>query len=246
MPEFAFLLIPCSPPRAPCPLAIVVSPLVVFFLGDLTITVLLFLFIPGRKHEKHLSVLDYEKKVRSEEVAELDAKVTEKKSEIAALDQQAEQAQAEVKEIEAVLATVEKQQVKIAEIEKVQPKKSALTGKVSMTEAEYDTLQTAAKKYVTYKRKDIGLQKQVDQLTEQLVQKDSFIDKLKGIIAGLRNKIAELEQKLSSRDSIREQMERGKLKSENDSLRKENQKLRDVLAAHGIPFGRKQVDRDSR
>lgn len=68
----------------------------------------------------------------------------------------------------------------------------------------------------------------------------------KSIIAGLRNKIAELEQKLSSRDSIREQMERGKLKSENDSLRKENQKLRDVLAAHGIPFGRKQVDRDSR
>lgn len=53
---------------------------------------------------------------------ELDAKVTEKKSEIAALDQQAEQAQAEVKEIEAVLATVEKQQVKIAEIEKVQPR----------------------------------------------------------------------------------------------------------------------------
>ena len=99
---------------------------------------------------------------------------------------------------------------------------------------------------MTYKRKDIGLQKQVGQLTEQLVQKDSFIDKLKGIIAGLRNKIAELEQKLSSRDGIREQMERGKLKSENDSLRKENQKLRDVLAAHGIPFGRKQVDRDSR
>lgn len=72
------------------------------------------------------------------------------------------------------------------------------------------------------------------------------INYCKGIIAGLRNKIAELEQKLSSRDSIREQMERGKLKSENDSLRKENQKLRDVLAAHGIPFGRKQVDRDSR
>lgn len=71
---------------------------------------------------------------------------------------------------EAVLATVEKQQVKIAEIEKIQPKKSALTGKVSMTEAKYDTLQTAAKKYVTYKRKDIGLQKQVDQLTEQLSQ----------------------------------------------------------------------------
>lgn len=114
-----------------------------------------------------------------------------------------------------------------------------------MTEAEYDTLQTAAKKYATYKRKDIGLQKQVDQLTGQLSQKDSFIDNLKGI-TGLKSKIAELEQKLSSRESIREQMERCRLKSENDSLRKENQKLRDVLAAHGIQFGRKQVDRDSR
>lgn len=167
-------------------------------------------------HEKHLSVLEYEKKVCTEEVAELDAQVTEKKSEIAALDQQAELAQAEVKEIEAVLATVEKQQVKIAEIEKVQPKKSALTSKVSMTEAEFKTLQTATKKYVTYKRKDIGLQKQVDQLTGQLAQKDTFIDKLKGIITGLKSNIAELEQKLSSKDSIREQMERGRLKSENE------------------------------
>lgn len=32
---------------------------------------------------------------------------------------------------------------------------------------------------VTYKRKDISIQKKVDDLTEQLVQKDSLIDKLK-------------------------------------------------------------------
>ena len=38
--------------------------------------------------------------------------------------------------------------------------------------------------------------KQVDQLIEQLSQKDTFIDKLKGIIAGLKNKIAELVQTL--------------------------------------------------
>lgn len=99
-------------------------------------------------HEKHLSVLDYEKKVRTEEVAELDMRVAEKQSEIATLDQQAEQAQAEVKEIESVLAAVEEQQVKIAEIEKIQPKKSALTGKVSMTEAEYETLSAGDRDYM--------------------------------------------------------------------------------------------------
>ena len=115
-----------------------------------------------------------------------------------------------------------------------------------MTEAEYETLSAGAKKYVTYKRKNIGLQKKVDELTEQLVRKDTFIDKLKGIIAGLKSRISELEQKLSSRDSIREQMERSGLKAENDSLRKENQKLQNVLVTHGIPFGKKSVDRNSR
>ena len=79
-----------------------------------------------------------------------------------------------------------------------------------------------------------------------MAQKDTFIDRLKVIIAGFKSKISELEQKLSSKDSIHEQMERGRLKSENDSLRKENQKMRDVLADHGIAFGRKKIDRDSR
>lgn len=197
-------------------------------------------------HEEHLSVLDYKKKVRAEEVTELEIQVTEKKSEIAALDQHAEQVQLEIEEIEAVLVAVEKQQVKIADIEKVQPKKSALTGKVFMTEPEFEKIQTAAKKYVTYKRKNIGLQKQVDQLTEQLVKKESFIDKLQGIISVLKGKTVELEQKLSSKNSIREQMEHGRLMAENENLRNENQKLRSVLVAHGIQFARNQVDRDGR
>jgi len=36
-----------------------------------------------------------------------------------------------------------------------------------MADDEHETLQTAAKKYATYMRKDIGLQKQVDQLIER-------------------------------------------------------------------------------
>lgn len=197
-------------------------------------------------HEKHLSVLDYEKRVRSEEVAELEAQVIEKKSEIAVLDRKTDQIHSEIKEIENVLATVENQKVQIAEFEKIEPKKSLLSGKVSMTEDEYETLQNAAKKYVTYKRKDVGLQEKVDQLTEQLAKNDSLIDKLRGIITGLKNKIYELEQKLNPRNSIREQMEREMLESENEALHKENQRLKDILVAHGIPFKKKQKDRDSR
>ena len=197
-------------------------------------------------HEKHLSVLDYKKKVRAEEVAALDTQLTEKRLEVAALDQRAEQMHTEIEQIETALAKMEQQQVEISEFEKVQPKKSAFTGKVSMTAAEYETLSTAAKKYVTYKREDAGLRKKVAQLIGQLSEKESLIDRLKEIIRELRGRIQELEGKISAKDSIKEQIERETMKRDNDRLRKENQRLRDVLAEYGIPFVRKQVDRDSR
>lgn len=197
-------------------------------------------------HEKHLSVLDYEKKVRTEEVAALEGQVAGKQEELASLDLQAEEKSSELEQVRTALAKVEKQQVKIAEIEKIEPKKSALTGKVSLTEEEFETISTAAKKYAAYRKKDAGLQKQVDQLTEQLRSKDNLIDKLQGMISGLKEQIARLEQKLNEKLSIRERMDTGRLEAENDNLRRENQSLRDILKAHGISVPRRNISRNDR
>ncbi|MDO4976819.1 MAG: plasmid recombination protein [Eubacteriales bacterium] len=195
-------------------------------------------------HEEHLSVLDFKKKMRAKEVAELDEQAAEKTLEIAALDQKKEQDLAEIEKIEAVLASVENQQVKIAEIEKIQPMRIPLTGKVTLAEEDYHTLAIAAKKLVTYTRKDRELQKQVDQLKNENRKKDSLIDKLKGIIDGLKKEITELKQRLSGKESLHDRLEQEKMKAENEDLKKENKILREKLALHGIPFGRKCEDRN--
>ena len=197
-------------------------------------------------HEQHLSVLDFKKKARMEEVSKLDSQISEKTEAAAALDRQTEEKQAELSAIETAISSAEQSQVKLSEIDAVQPKKSAITGKVSMTEDEFETLSTAAKKYVTYKRKDISLQKKVDELTEQVEKKDSLIEKLRGVITELKNTIAELTHQLADRESIKEKLERSRLLADNDNLRTENKRLRDVLAAHEIPFRRGVTERDDR
>lgn len=102
----------------------------------------------------------------------------------------------------------------------------------------------AAEKLVTYKRRDRELQKQVDQLKNENRKKDSLIDKLKGIIDGLKKEITELKQRLSGKESLHDRLEQEKTKAENEDLKKENQRLREKLALHGIPFGRKCEDRN--
>ena len=197
-------------------------------------------------HEQHLSVLDFKKKARMEEVSKLDSQISEKTEAAAALDRQMEEKQAELSAIEAAISSAEQKQVKLSEIDAVQPKKSTITGKVSLTESEFETLSTAAKKYVTYRRRDISLQKKVDELTEQVEKKASLIEKLRGVITELKNTIAELTHQLADRESIKEKLERSRLLADNDNLRTENKRLRDVLAAHEIPFRRGVTERDDR
>ena len=197
-------------------------------------------------HEQHLSVLDFKKKARMEEVSKLDSQISEKTEAAAALDRQTEEKQDELSAIEAAISSAEQKQVKLSKIDAVQSKKSTITGKVSLTESEFETLSTAAKKYVTYRRRDISLQKKVDELTEQVEKKASLIEKLRGVITELKNTIAELTHQLADRESIKEKLERSRLLADNDNLRTENKRLRDVLAAHEIPFRRGVTERDDR
>ena len=197
-------------------------------------------------HEQHLSVLDFKKKARMEEVSKLDSQISEKTEAAAALDRQTEEKQAELSAIETAISSAEQSQVKLSEIDAVQPKKSAITGKVSMTEDEFETLSTAAKKYVTYKRKDISLQKKVDELTKQVEKKDSLIEKLRGVITELKNTISELTRKLSAKESTKELLERSRLLVDNDNLKAENKRLRDVLDAQWISLVKRNKNRDSR
>lgn len=83
----------------------------------------------------------------------------------------------------------------------------------------------------------------MDQLKNENRKKDSLIDKLKGIIDGLKKEITELKQRLSGKESIHDQLEYGRLKSENENLKKENRILKEMLASLGIEFEKKHLEK---
>lgn len=186
--------------------------------------------------------------MRTEEVEELEAQVNDKKAEISNLDLQAEQKQVEIEEIERTLESVNKQKLNLSEIDRIQPKKSVLTGKFTLTEDEFNTLQSAAKKYVTHRRKDNNLRKKLNEQKEQMSVKEELIGKLYEIIDTLKSKISELEEKLNVKESLKDKLDYERLRSENISLKKENQHFREILETLGIPYRNRNnyIDRDCR
>ena len=180
--------------------------------------------------EEHLTVTQFKVKKEQERLSEL--------------EHQNELQEQKAEELQTELSAVEKKKVRIEEIEKIQPRKIPLTGKVTLAEEEYNALVIAAEKYVTYELRDRELQRQVDQLKKELGKKDSLIDKLKGIIERLTSKITKLERKDKEKDSVFDQLEYGRLRAENENLKKENRGLRGLLASHGILFGKRMDERN--
>ena len=82
-------------------------------------------------HEKHLSVLDFEKQERSKEVAAL----------------------------EQTLAKVQQQEVAVQAVEQIEAKPVPLTSKVVLEKGDYQTLVKAAQKYVVQEKRESELKK---------------------------------------------------------------------------------------
>ena len=82
-------------------------------------------------HEKHLSVLDFEKQERSKEVAAL----------------------------EQTLSKVQQQEVTLQAVEQIEAKPVPLTSKVVLEKEDYQTLVKAAQKYVVQEKRESELKK---------------------------------------------------------------------------------------
>lgn len=128
------------------------------------------LLISGSNRE-HLSVLEYKKEQRTQELAEL----------------------------EQTIRKVQQQQVSLKAVEQIEFKSLPLTSKVVVEREEYDKLVTAAQKYVVQEKKEGKLKKLLKEaratiadLTDKLSAALNELAALKSIRGGLRT--AELEQ----------------------------------------------------
>lgn len=135
------------------------------------------------EHREHLSVLEFKREKRKEELAEL----------------------------EQTIERVQQQQVSIKAVEQIEAKPLPLTSKVAVDREDYQTLVTAAQKYVVQ-------EKQEGKLKKLLKDAKKTISDLKAKIEALVTELSAVKAELTQYKSIRGNLRAGILEQENRGL----------------------------
>lgn len=136
------------------------------------------------EHREHLSVLEYKREQRTQELAEL----------------------------EQTIERVQQQQVSIKAVEQIEAKPVPFTSKVTLNQTDYDTLVTAAQKFVVQ-------EKQEGKLKKLLKTAKKTIADLKQVIENLKSQIDELNKELNAHKSVNKKLHPHGLEIENEQLR---------------------------
>ena len=165
------------------------------------------------EQREHLSVLEYKREKRQEELAELTQQTEQKAQEYSALEKKVEK--------------IQKQNVAIEAVEKIEAKPMVLSSKVTLERSEYESLSTAAKKYVAQEKKEHKLQKALDAAHK-------LIAELKNTVADLTRKLAATTKELSEYKSVCSQLRTADLEQENDRLRSRLRTYEDVISRNNL------------
>ena len=165
------------------------------------------------EHREHLSVLEYKREQRTQELAELTQQTEQKAQEFSALEKKVER--------------VQKQNVAIEAVEKIEAKPMVLSSKVTLERSEYESLSTAAKKYVAQEKKESKLQKALDAANKMIAE-------LKNTIADLTRKLSAATKELAEYKSVRGQLRTADLEQENDRLRSRLRTYEEVISRNNL------------
>ena len=165
------------------------------------------------EHKEHLSVLEFKREKRKEELAELTQQTEQKAQEFSALEKKVEK--------------IQKQNIAIEAVEKIEAKPMVLSSKVTLERSEYESLSTAAKKYVAQEKKEHKLQKALDAAHK-------LIAELKNTIADLTKKLTAATKELSEYKSVRGKLRTADLEQENDRLRSRVRTYEEVISRNNL------------
>ena len=165
------------------------------------------------EHREHLSVLEYKREQRTQELAELTQQTEQKAQEFSTLEKKVEK--------------VQKQNVAIEAVEKIEAKPALLSSKVTLERSEYESLSTAAKKYVAQEKKESKLQKALDTANKMIAE-------LKNTIADLTRKLSAATKELAEYKSVRGQLRTADLEQENERLRSRVRTYEEVISRNNL------------
>ena len=185
-------------------------------------------------HEKHLSVLDYQKQERAKEVAELESQKAEIQERVEDLTDAYFRKTDEIEQIEGTLKSLQEKTVQIEAVEEIEVKPVPLTGKVMISKQDYDTLTAAAQKYVIQEKKEGKIQRLLDAANQKIQELLTVISNLKDTIFSLNHRVTELEQELAQERSFEKRFAVHQMEQENMRLKQENKRFRDILKQHNL------------
>lgn len=151
------------------------------------------------EHREHLSVLEFKREKRKEELAEL----------------------------EQAIERVQQQQVSIKAVEKIEAKPLPLTSKVAIDKEDYQTLVTAAQKYVVQEKQDGKLKKLLKEAKKTIAD-------LKAKIESLVTELSATKDELAQYKSVRGQLRTKELERENETLHKKIRGYEDVISRNKL------------
>lgn len=164
--------------------------------------------------EEHLTVTQFKVMKEQERLEELTKQTAQKVQDAATLDKKIEK--------------VQKQQLAVQSVEKIEAKSVPLSSNVMLKRSEYESLATAAKKYVAQEKKEWHLQK--------------LLDAANKLISELKAKVTALTAELAEYKSVRGKLRTRELEQENEELRSKIHGYEAVIERHNLwhVFGRKR------
>lgn len=151
----------------------------------------------------------------------------ERKEPLSVLEFKREKRKEEIVELEQNLERVQQKQVSVPAVEQIEAKPLPLTSKVAVEREDYQTLVTAAQKFVVQ-------EKQEGKLKKLLKDAKKTIADLKTKIESLVAELAAVKEELAQYKSVRGHLRTADLEQENDRLRNRIRTYEDVISRNNL------------
>ena len=184
----------------------------------------------GNQRE-HLSVLDYKKEVRTQEVAELEKVATAKQIEVDDLENKLSEQKSDFKE-------VKQKKVKLKKLDEVKAKYSLIGNKVILDKEEFEDIKSLAQKHIVSDQKERKFEIEIRALNSELT--------------ALKRENEEQKQELFQYKSVKNKLNMGKILAENEQLKKFQEKVMSFLEFFKLKkqfnqfINRNEVQRDEK
>lgn len=145
----------------------------------------------------------------------------------------------EIQELDSKLDSLRQKKMDIDAVENIAVQKIPLSSKVMLDREDYETLTTAAEKFVVQEKKESKFRTLLNRAEKKIEELQAKIGQLLDTFRSLRSELNKYRD-----NSVKDRLDRGKLESENRVLKKQNNLFRSIIEENGLAHFLRQKSRN--